>query len=124
MQSKENVMKMFEMRLEGKTLEEIGQHFGVTRQRIYQILDYKIEKARAGRKISKCVFPGIANWLYKNETTLKELCEGVNCMCGTAFYQKMHGEKELKMSQIKAILAFTGMTFEEAFGEQFKPEGN
>ena len=122
MQSKENIMKMFEMRLEGKTLEEIGQHFGVTRQRVMQILDYKIEKACAGRKISKCIFPGIVNWLYKNEMTLKELCNGINCMCVTAFYQKMHGEKELKMSQIRAILAFTGMTFEEAFGEEIKLE--
>lgn len=122
MRSKESVMKMFEMRLDGCSFEEIGQHFGITRERVRQILESRTIKGRVGRRISNCVFPGIVNWLHKNDMTLKELCDGTNCLGTSAFYRKMHGELEFNMPQIKAILAFTGLTFEEAFGEEIKSE--
>jgi len=121
MKTKHDVMKMFEMRVDGKTLEEIGQQFGITRQRVQQILDNKIKCRSSGRTITKCAFPGLASYLRERYITMKAMSESLNCMSYYTFNAKMRGKNQFTMPEIKAILAYTGMTFEEAFGEEIKP---
>lgn len=46
-------VKMFEMRVNGCTYEEIGHTFKVTRERVRQILKDTISKERARKKRTK-----------------------------------------------------------------------
>lgn len=118
MQSQENVMKMLEMRNEGKKLAEIGQHFGISRQRVYQIIGG--DQLYSGRPIKSCTFPGITNWLRCNSVSVKKMSENLN-MCRSSLFHKLWGNARFTLPEIKEILAYTGMTFEEAFGEEIKP---
>lgn len=116
MRSNEDIMEMIEMRNDGKTLGEIGQSFGVSRQRIFQIIGNSAKYP--GRPIKSCVFPGIKKWLSEHRTSIKEMGNSLNCMCYTSLQNKLCGKSIFTMTEIKAILAYTGLTFEEAFGKE------
>ena len=118
MQSKANMVKMYEMRLEGKTLEEISQCFGITRERVRQILSGTVKSP--GRTISKCVFPGLVIWMRNNCVTVKKLGADLDIMHKQSLQTKLWGRRPFTMPEIKAILAYTGLTFEEAFGTEIK----
>lgn len=122
MQTKENVMMMFEMRLEGKSLAEIGQRFGITRERVRQLLDCCCKYGF--KSLKNCVFPGIANWLREQSLTIKEFGNELNMYGRTSqtLYHRLCGDTKFTLPETKAILAYTGMTFEEAFGEEIEPD--
>lgn len=48
----EQALEMLEMADEGLTLQEIGDHFGVTRQRVAQIIGRQVTAGSRGRTIS------------------------------------------------------------------------
>lgn len=117
MQNKESIVQMFEMRLDGFSLEEIGQHFGITRQRVQQILGDK--PVKYGRPVSKCVFPGIVKFLCKHNLSVRQFGTNLGYSGNSlTIYHKLWGINKFTMPEIKKILAYTGMTFEEAFGEE------
>ena len=55
--TREEKIKVFEMRLDGYTLQRIANDMGVTRQRIYQIL---YERPRRG---FKSIYPLLNGWM-------------------------------------------------------------
>lgn len=112
-------VKMFEMRLRGCTLQEIGDEFGFTRERVRQILSGAIRERKTN--MDEIIYVNIAKWLKQNEISLfkfsKMLDPKVNS--STRLKNKLTKSKsELKISQIKKILEITGMSFEEAFEEE------
>lgn len=116
MRSNEDIMEMIEMRNEGKSLAEIGQRFGVSCQRIFQIIGNSTRYP--GRPIKNCVFPGITNWLFEHRVSIKEMSERLNCMGYHTLQLKLSGKHVFTLPETKAILAYTGLTFEEAFGKE------
>ncbi len=120
MQSKENLMKMFEMHLDGISHAEIAKEFGLSRQRVHQIVGNNA--FLPGRPIRKCAFPGLAKWMFEHGISTKQLAEVLNCMNYYTLGYKLRGIYQFTMPEIKAILAYTGLTFEEAFGEEIKPD--
>lgn len=114
---KDDIVKAFEMRLDGKTLEEIGQHFGVSRERIRQLF-VKNAKSNTPRKIAKIVYPGLREWFQVNCMSPKQMFDSTEIFPSvTTMYRALHGEREIKLTEVKAIHDFTGLTFEEAFGD-------
>lgn len=116
MRSNEDIMEMIEMRNEGKSLAEIGQHFGVSRQRVFQIIGSSANDR--GRPIKNCIFSGILNWLRERRVSIKEMSKGLGCMGYATLQLKLSGKHAFTLAEIKKILAYTGMTFEEAFGKE------
>lgn len=114
MRSNEDIMEMIEMRNEGKNLGEIGRHFGVSRQRVFQLIGSSGN--HPGRPIQKCVFPGILKWLTEHRVSVKKMSENLS-LCYSTIFLKMSGKHVFTLPEIKAILAYTGLTFEEAFGD-------
>ena len=111
--TKVDISKACEMRTNGATYEEIGSYFGVSKQYVYQIM-----KEHGFTKTRKSVYPGIDGWLFKNDMTwgtFAPLAFGVRH--SNTIYKIRNGSQRLHLNQIKSILDFTGMTFEEAFGE-------
>lgn len=122
MQSKENLMKMFEMHLDGISHAEIAREFGISRQRVHQIVGSRQVKGTPGRPITKCAFPVITKWMAEHNVSVKRMAEYMKCMHIQTLGNKLRGVQPFTLPEIKAILAFTGLTFEEAFGEEIKPD--
>lgn len=70
----------------------------------------------ATNKNTRSVFPGIHRWLWKNNTSIRELSARMNVNVMT-LHQWLHGNREIRKSAIDKLLRVTGMTYEEAFGD-------
>lgn len=118
--TREDKIKAYVMCLDGATLQEAADRFGVTREYIRQIFN---PRKRAPKEFS-CIYPWLKNWIIEHGYS----CPMFQDACGLPFsynalLQKCKGMSDFTMREIKMILAFTGMTFEEAFGKEDRPGG-
>lgn len=70
----EEKIKMFSMRLEGCTLQQIGDKYGITRERVRQVLDDSAGKRVKGQN---WIYPNLRKYLNENKINACELAE--NC---------------------------------------------
>jgi transcriptional regulator with XRE-family HTH domain len=113
--TKEQKLKMYEMRLDGYTIQEIADEFGVSRQYVVQIVPFN-GRSRKGSSYDKCIYPNIKNWLIKNRIAYRQfadLCD-VNVM---TLHNGINGNTTMTKTTIDKILKATGMKYEEAFME-------
>jgi predicted transcriptional regulator len=114
--TREDIVRMFEMRIDGATYEEIGKEFGVTRERIRQILEKNIKQPIVPVE-QTYIYPGLRNWMLTNGCNANKLRNETNvCKTMTGFYNKLKGRSNFSINEIKTLLSYTGLTFEEAFG--------
>lgn len=112
--TREEKVKAFEMSLDGATFQEIADAFGVSRQCIEQGLTRKIWRAP---KKFECVFPVLKRWLDEQRLSISRFNKAAKvCKYSDSLRRKLAGDHAFTMHEIKAILAYTGLTFEEAFG--------
>lgn len=113
--TREEKIEAFTMRLDGCTYQEIADKFGVTRQRVEQIVGKKIRKPRTGLREKGFLYPNLIEWMYKKEITITKLTE----LIGLSNYQvvtaRLRGEKEFHIDEIDKILAASGMSYEFMF---------
>lgn len=121
--------EILELRDQGKTYREIADIFGVTRQRVHE----KIGKDRIRKcnfEIEKIRFKGVYEFLKEHPTL--SLIGFIRHMKGHsvshAEYEKLKGclttdrDSAIKISDIKRLTEYTGMTFEELFAERSSTE--
>ena len=108
------------MREQGKSYQYIADKFGVSRQRIHQILNCPYN--RKNKTATLCIYKGLSEVIYNRKISVSKLSEatGINTDRVTLGH-KLKGESDFKISEIKKILKFTGMTFEECFAEKETP---
>ena len=105
---------------DGKTLQEIADKHGITRQRVYQILvncgTEKRERNTFKPTIDKIKFDGLKKWLMENKVAIRDLYDktGVSYSLNY-FYSKMVGTSPLDIDTINKILEVTGLTYENCF---------
>ena len=106
---------MFKMRLEGATYEEIAKEFGVTKQRVQQIMLRAVGERRR-KSNDKIIYPNIAKWLEEKELTIKKFAQSN----GLNYVTILNALKRDEMSTKTAnqILKATGLTYEEAFRKE------
>lgn len=112
----EKVM-VFRMRLEGAALQECADAFGVSRQRISQIVGATEGQRKPGRpakQIEDCVYPAIATWMCENGHTGTSLAKLCNVSQSTVCYL-LKGTYSPTKPVIDKILDATGLTYEVAF---------
>lgn len=120
-----NIDEAIKMRNEGATYEEIGQHFGVSRQRIHTLLgggDFK----KNAQQYTKIKYKGLKKWFRETNTTFSGFARLIGAKNTTAYIRKIQnwltegGERDrtFTIDQIKKMLEVTGMTFEELFEEE------
>lgn len=109
--TKQEKVDMFAMRLDGATLQKIGDKYGITKERVRQILEISDSKRKPK---AKWIYPNMGNYMVEHKISLKEFSEKCEIQYWT-LSNYMNGKSEPSIGAIKRMLQFTGMSFEEAF---------
>ena len=114
--TKEDKLKMMEMRLDGYTLNEIGEHFAISSQRVSQLFKEMLAEKK-NEAANKIIYPGLKKWMLENRITVCRM----NTELGMTknhnhFMNILSGKGKLTIDYIKAIIKYTGCSFEELFG--------
>lgn len=107
-------VEAYRMRLDGHTLEEVADHFGVTKQRIQQIIPPVKNSCHRKRAYKACVYPAISRWLYENRYSYTSFAKLIGVSFASVRRWFSDGGK-MEKSSIDKILEVTGLTYEEAF---------
>ena len=121
-ENKDRLLEMIKMRLDGCTYQEIAERYGGTRQCVQQSISSFMGKERSVRKSSldRCVYPNIKAWMLDNNisiTSVGKIC-GLSAKRTDVIGMKLRGERDFKISEIKAILKESGKTFEYMFSTE------
>ena len=115
--TKQDKIDAFVMRLDGYTLQQIGDKFGVTKERIRQIVGNNVTTENRIDRTEKIIYPNIKKWAIAHNKTPHQIYMDINCSKSTKWLT-VHGSYGPSLESIKKILNYTGLTFEEAFGDQ------
>lgn len=113
---------MVEMRRRGYTNKMIADVFGVSHQRVNQVLAERRESQFRGWTAERCVYVGLRNWMNKNKISGSELVRILNGHNLDGYTKEsitaaLKGKRELKFSTINKLIDASGMTFEQLFRE-------
>lgn len=122
-EQKEQILKIVQMRLDGYTMQQIADEYGVTKQCIQQKISSitKNYTPRQGgvRKIDeKIIYPNLAKWIFDNGYSVGSFAKRLGMSCSNNLLIKLHGERSINMAEIRRMLEFTGRTFEYLFAEK------
>lgn len=98
----------------GLTYEEIGEIFGVSKQRVFEIAHSKDGDGFHVNAIVKIKYVGLRNWMLEHRVKISDLEK----QCGSRMHKSLTGECDPSKKNIDKILAITGMTYEECFMEE------
>ena len=118
----EKILEMIKMRMDGATLDEIAQKYGVSRESVRERMPIFLAEAKGlKRSYGNVVYPGIRSWMARNMVNKTSFSKKLGIDIGR-LTRILKGVSDVKKSYIDKILAVTGMTYEEAFSE--KDEGD
>ena len=109
-------MAMFQMRLEGKTFQQIGDAFGISKQAVKQSIGCTGGGGTV-RRPDKIIYPTIADYMVRRNINYNDLAPecGVSRSGLRHFLQGQGGGSKYVIDR---ILEVTGLTYEEAFKER------
>lgn len=120
----EDKRTILEMRLAGRTLQEIADEIGVTRQNVSLFLNQLASERKKGFKPFKCIYPGLKEWMFKNRIGISRIVNDMKLWKSeTVMFGRLNGRTNFTIAEINAILEYTGLTYEEAFGVVELPDG-
>ena len=114
--------KMYELRKEGYTHQKIADEFGLSCQRVNQILAERCEGKFRGWTEERCVYPGIRKWLNDNKISCSELGRilyghNLDGCCRETLAGTLKGKFTPKFAMINKLIDVSGMTYEQLFRE-------
>ena len=121
MTAEERAAMMYKLNEEGKNYNEIAAIYGISKQRVFQVL--RKGGKRYFRHISNRLvkYTGLRNWMNTNKISFIELITRVFGYYHTGHYNRLCRclrLGSLTLPLIKKILEVTGLTFEECFMEE------
>ena len=111
-------VEMYRMRLEGKSYQAIADRFGVSRQYVYRLIGQQC-KSEPYRNVN-VPYTGLKKWMNESRYSIAELARESGCTDNHSYVtitSYLQGSPRMDIDSIRKILRFTGLTFEEAFGE-------
>ena len=98
----------------GLTYDEIGELFAVSRQAVWESAAKDFGDGFRPSVVKKIKYVGLRNWMMENRVTLAEL----ERRCGGRKIRSLtKSDFDPSKKNIDAILAVTGLTYEECFKE-------
>ena len=108
--TKEEKIDMFAMRANGCTLQQVADKYGITRERVRQILF-----AYATPRNAKAhAHPNTSHWMGENGVTLSQLADNCKLSYNTV-RGYLNGVRDPNFIFVEYILKETAMPFEVAF---------
>lgn len=121
-ESKDRLMDMLQMRLDGSTIQQIADKYGVTKQCVQQQLSIIAGNAKPRPRgiDERVIYPNLAKWIVDNRIAKYKLSEmiGMKIKCTDSIRKKLYGERDFTITEIKKIIEITGYTFEYIFAEK------
>jgi hypothetical protein len=115
--TKEQKIEMFALRLEGKTLQEIGDKFGCTREYVRQVVGPSVADDKRTLSLENIKYPALRKWLSERNMPVMALAGLAGVSANALYHGLTHRSKgNIGMATIRGILKATGLNFEEAFG--------
>lgn len=118
---KDRFYEMDKMKREGKTYREIGERFGLSKQRVYQILGKMDKHYFKPIKEKVVAYKGIRDWLNEKKISFTEFCRLIYGYYHPKLYTRLtvclNKTHPIKIDMIEKILDITGLTYEQAFKE-------
>ena len=113
--TREEKIDAFTMRLDGYTLQEIGDKYGLSRERIRKMFDSITNESGISRK--NYIYPNISDWMINNNVKQSDLSKKLGCAQNT-IYSYLTGKRSPTFSFINLILELTKMPYEVAFSKE------
>ena len=110
--TREEKIEAFTMRLDGYTLKEIGDHFGLTCERIRSMFAAVTTESGIVRK--NYVYPNIARWMVLNGINQTWFARKLGVSSKSISFC-LTGRTDPSYRFVNLVLQETGMTYEEAF---------
>lgn len=118
--SNKDKAEVYYMRLEGYTLQEIADRFGVTEQAIYNLLPPgAVRRYRSNRK---SIYPALSIWMFSNGISANSFAGLVGVSYSTML-KILDGVQTPGKDTIDKILKATGLKYEEAFSTEGTENG-
>lgn len=118
----EREAEMMEMRRAGASYTEIAERFGLSKQRVYQIVGVRNKAYFKPITQAQCVYPYLRKWMNDNEVSVAELCRRMRGnAAGTNLSEVGHiltGKgKCMQKKTIDKLIKATGLKYEKLFYE-------
>ena len=107
-------VEAYRMRLEGATLQEVADRFGVTRECIRALTPAPEKRGNKKHNHKDIIYPNIDKFLYENRHSYSSFAKLIG-MSGSAVYNALTGATTPTKKLIDRVLEATDMTYEEAF---------
>lgn len=112
----------------GLTYREVGERFGLTKQRVAQLIGKPDDRYFRTITPKMCIFSGLRKWLNENKVSrgafVRKLYGGVyNRNSYARIWCFMDGTNDIPKRDIDKILSITGLTYEEAFKVESEVQG-
>lgn len=117
--TREEKIDAFAMRLDGFTYEEIGQKYGMSKERVRQIFANVTAESGIARK--NYIFPNIRDWMVKNKVNQYYFAKKLGTT-QTTISAILTGKHNPSFKFIQCVLETTGMTYEVAFSKERKED--
>ena len=115
---REHKEEMLEMKKNGMTYQQIGDVFGLSRQRVFAIIGGTVKHLHRPITKEQCVYDGLRNWLNENKISRTYFCR----MCNGIFHGGAYARfkyalmgANITKQTIDRILSVTGLSYEVAF---------
>lgn len=104
-----------EMLDNGSTYREVGEHFGLSRQRIHTLFPSSSRRARRKAGEYNYIYPNVNKFMKDNKNlSLMQMCRDVK-ISPNHLHRIFYGEVSPSKNVIDRLLNYTGMTYEEMF---------
>lgn len=110
--TKEQKLEACSMRFDGVSIQEIADHFGVTREYIRQITPTINTLAVRRKKLDSYIYPNISRWMKENRVCASKLAKTIGISPVTVS-NMLSGRVNTTKSTIDKVLEVTGMTYEQ-----------
>lgn len=113
--TREEKIDAFTMRLDGYTLQEIGDKYGQTRERIRKMFASITTESGIYRK--NYIYPNISDWMIDNNVKQSDLSKKLGCAPNT-ISAYLTGRSHPTFAFINLMLELTKMPYEVAFSKE------
>ena len=110
-----------QLRQQGLTYQQIAQHFGVSKQRIAQVLSRSAGRLPKSLRPEECIYPGLRIWMNHNAVSRSELARRMGYAPDPGNYvhvsDMLRGKIHLRKTDIDKLILTTALPYEILFGK-------